>query len=210
MRNSVHPFSPRPVDRWKETLHAGQSASSKDFPALTKKIDEGATACAAKLAQGLKILGAVKKNRAAFPHIDDRELRSRDDFMREMDVMCKDIKAQLTSPESKKRIADDKKKVRVLECTARAGEFESRLSSARSPSSRPSTHHSCPMHVSVVFSFAFHPAVGDAAKGEKVVQIRRSRARGAARESRVHRGAARSGLRFLIVSIMIVVIVSFW
>jgi hypothetical protein len=104
-----------PVDRWKETLHAGQSASSKDFPVLTKKIDEGATACAAKLAQGLKILGAVKKNRAAFPHIDDRELRSRDDFLREMDVMCKDIKAQLTSPESKKRIADDKKKVRVLQ-----------------------------------------------------------------------------------------------
>ena len=33
--------------------------------------------------------------------------------MREMDVMCKDIKAQLTSPESKKRIADDKKKVRA-------------------------------------------------------------------------------------------------
>ena len=55
---------------------------------------------------------AIKKNRPAFPHIDDRELRSRDDFLQEMDVLCKDIRSQLIAPETKARIDADKKKVR--------------------------------------------------------------------------------------------------
>ena len=56
------------VDRWKEILLAGQSATNKEFPALTKSIDAGAVSVDGKIKQGLKITdthtaGAIAYNR---------------------------------------------------------------------------------------------------------------------------------------------------
>lgn len=110
-------------DRWKEVLQTSNTANHKEFPTLQKKVEDGLNKIDATLEKGFKILGAIKKDRTRFAHIDDRELVSRETFLNEMDVIVKDTRQSLTSSRTQEKIESDRKKADEKKKQAKESKF---------------------------------------------------------------------------------------